>query len=351
VRTPSLSRSKAASHAPFPRDDAASVAVIGGTGFIGLKVVERLVGSGRSVRLIARNVANPPPSLRHPAIALRKGDIRDADDVARAIGSAKQVINLAHGGGGGSWDEIREGMVGGAENVARACLAAGVERLLHVGSIASLYLGPQPEPVTGAAPPDPLSVLRADYARAKALCDQLLLDLHARDGLPVTILRPGLVVGEGRGPFHSGLGFYNNERHCIGWNGGRNPLPFVLVEDVADAICRALDAEDIAGRSFNLVGDVRPTARQYIHELGRALGRPLRFHGKAPPVLWSEELVKWGIKRAARRRAPLPRYRDILSRGLVARFDCEDAKRMLGWRPVAQPEEFWRRAIGVHAGL
>ena len=91
-------------------------------------------------------------------------------------------------------------MVGGAEIVARACLAAGSARLIHVGSIASLYLGPGAGPVTGATPPDPREAERGDYARAKVLCDRMLLDLHAQEGLPVVILRPGVVVGEGTSP-------------------------------------------------------------------------------------------------------------------------------------------------------
>ena len=31
------------------------------------------------------------------------------------------------------------------------------------------------------------------------------------------------------------LGTFNNEQHCVGWNKGDNPLPLVLVDDVADA--------------------------------------------------------------------------------------------------------------------
>ena len=78
------------------------------------------------------------------------------------------------------------------------------------------------------------------------------------------------MVGEGSSPFHSGLGMFNNEQHCIGWNAGRNPLPFVLVEDVADAILRAARAGGIEGRCYNLVGDVRLDARDYIAALAEA---------------------------------------------------------------------------------
>ena len=245
------------------------VAVLGGTGFIGAHVVRRFVARGARVSVMARSIRNLPDVFHDPAVSLHAGDVRDGDAVAAAIGGAPVVINLAHGGAGGSWDDIRTALVGSAETVARACLARGVRRLVHVGSIASLYLGSQDAPVTGATPPDPQADQRADYARAKAMADQLLLAMHASDGLPVCILRPGVVVGEGGPPLHSGLGFFNNEQHCIGWNAGRNPLPFVLVDDVARGDLRPAEADGIDGRCYNLVGDVRWSARDYFAALGR----------------------------------------------------------------------------------
>ena len=122
----------------------------------------------------------------------------------------------------------------------------------------------------------------------------------------MVILRPGVVVGEGGPPFHGGLGFFNNDQHCIGWNDGRNPLPFVLAEDVATAILLAARADGVEGRCYNLVGDVRPGAREYIAALGVALQRPLRFHPQSPLKLWAAELGKWTIKRAGGRH---PRHR------------------------------------------
>jgi nucleoside-diphosphate-sugar epimerase len=177
----------------------------------------------------------------------------------------------------------------------------------------------------------------------------MLLAMHANENLPVVILRPGVVVGEGGVPFHSGLGFYNNDQHCIGWNAGRNPLPFVLVEDVAEAIFLASRAEGVEGRCYNIVGGARPSARDYTAELGRALERPLRFHPQSPIWLWLEDFAKWLVKRATGRRVPAPSMRDFLSRGMLAEFDCGDAQRYLGWQPVAVHERFVERAVLVHA--
>ena len=345
----------AAAPAPVSRRDHATpettdIAILGGTGFIGSHLLQRCLAENLNVTIMARSVRGLAAAFSDPRVRLVRGDIRDPDAVTRAVAGARIVVNLAHGGGGSSYAEIRATMVGGAETVARATQHAGAHRLVHVGSIASLYLGPQPGTVTSATPPDPQSEQRADYARAKAEADRALLAMHRDNGLKVVILRPGVVVGEGTSPFHSGLGLFNNEQHCIGWNAGRNPLPFILADDVADAILGACRADGLDGRCYNLVGDVRWTARDYIATLATVLQRPLRFHPSSPTRLWLLECGKWLIKRATGRQVPAPSRRDFLSRGMMARFDCADAQRDLRWHPVADPMIFRARAIEVHVG-
>lgn len=332
-----------------PRNDGAyDVTVLGGTGFIGRHLVKRLLADGLRVGVVARNTRNLAPIYYDDRVTLVRGDIRKADDVERAIGDARIVINLAHGGGGNSYEEVRAAMVDSAETIARCCLAGKVERLIHIGSIAGLYLGPQEKPVTGDTPPDPEAGQRADYARAKAECDRMLWRLRDQEGLRVCILRPGLVIGEDGIALHSGLGFFNNEQYCVGWNKGNNPLPFVLVEDVADAIARACTAPAAIGHAYNLVGDVRLSAREYMQALGVALERPLRFHPNSTTALWLMEVAKWTVKRASGRKVPIPSRRDLLSRALEAQFDCADVKADLGWAPVADRQTFMERGIKVH---
>jgi predicted dehydrogenase/nucleoside-diphosphate-sugar epimerase len=333
-----------------PRSDApADIAILGGTGFIGCHLVAALVAQGKHVRVMARGIRNLQAIFDHPNVTLCRGTIGNEEDVASAIGEAKIVVNLAHGGGGADFAAIERAMVGGAETVAKVCQDRGVTRLVHVGSIASLYCGPQEGAITGATPPDPRETERGDYARAKALADRMLLEMHRGQNLPVVILRPGLVVGEGASPFHSGLGFYNTEQHCIGWNDGRNPLPFVLAQDVASSIIAAAWTPGIEGRCYNIIGDVQPSAREYFGWLKTALGRPLRYHPQVPRLLWCEDVGKFLVKRAAGRNAPMPPMRDFLSRGLMARFDCADAKRDLAWTPEADPRRFRQLAIEIHA--
>lgn len=329
------------------KTDTWDVTVLGGTGFIGRHLVARLLRDGHKVCVLARGTSILPPPLDDPHVAVVRGDVADREHLRRAIGDAKLVVNLAQGASG---DDVVRSMVDSSTTVAEACREAGVELLVHASTIAALYLGDPEETITGATPTDPESEQRGEYSQAKAASEAALMALHRERDLPVCIVRPGVVVGQGGPAFHSGLGFFNRERHCMGWNAGNNPLPFVLVEDVADAIALALAAPDkAAGKCYNLVGDVDLTARQYIAALARALGRPLRYHGQYLPKLQAVELFKWCVKIATGRRdAPFPSYRDLKSRGMPARFDCSDIKRDLDWRPEADRKTFISRAIGVH---
>ncbi len=329
---------------------AGTVAVIGATGFIGSHTVAALLAKGYAVRAMARGVHNLQAVFSEPGVTICRGDVKRQDDVARCIQGAQWVVNLAHGGGGADFAAIRAAMVDSAQVVIDACRNAGVQRLVHVGSISSLYLGNASEVVSGSTPIDPLPHTRNDYARAKGLADAVVTDAHDPSGLSVVLLRPGLVVGAGTSPFHGGLGFFNNDQHCVGWNDGLNELPWVLAGDCADAIVQALSVPAASGKAYNLVGDVRPNAREYLRDLAEVTGRPLQFLPMSPTRLWLVEMGKWLIKRVAGRAVPRPYRRDIVSRGLCARFDCGDAKRDLGWQPQSDPTVFRQQALEVHAG-
>lgn len=323
------------------------VLVIGGTGFIGRHTVTRLLAQQYQVRVLARGIRNLSACFYLPGVELVSGDVRNPQHLVDAMDDVQFVVNLAHGGGGANFEEIRKAMVESAVAVCDAAVAAKVQRLVHVGSISSLFLGDANDVITGSTPSDPKSTERNDYSRAKALADQAVVDVCQRHSLELVILRPGLVVGEGTSPFHGGLGFFNNEQYCNGWNLGNNPLPWVLVSDCAEAICQALTSAKAVNRSYNLVGDVRWSAREYLHELSRATGRPLKYKATFPQTLWAVEIFKWLIKTVGGKKSPFPSLRDIQSRGLTARFDCADAQQDLNWQPVADANEFKRQAIEI----
>jgi predicted dehydrogenase/uncharacterized protein YbjT (DUF2867 family) len=336
---------KAMHIAAFTEARPGEVAVLGASGFIGGHVVERLVARGKPVRLLVRNAAALGDHLRHPLVRVVVGSLGNAAALESAIAGSEAIVHLASGGGD-SYEDFERTIVAGSVAVADLCGKHGVKRLVYTSSVAALYFGGR-RPITDATPPDSRPLARSHYARAKIESERRLLALHRETGLPVVILRPGVVVGARGRPFHTGVGQWPRDTHCLGWGSGNVVIPFVLAGDVADAVVLALEAPRIEGSAFNLAGDVRMTAREYVAELRRATARPIAFH---PTPLWQtqlSDLFKWGVKLAVRKPGnAFPSYRDLKTRALRAPLDCSGAKQQLGWRPEADRARFLARAIG-----
>jgi nucleoside-diphosphate-sugar epimerase len=123
-------------------------------------------------------------------------------------------------------------------------------------------------------------------------------------------------------------------------------LPFVLADDVAAAMTLALGRSGLEGRAFNLVGDVRLSARQYIDELSRETCRDVRLHRRSVLAWAAAELGIWSVKAIGRKPNNVRMtYRELAYRTATSEFDCRLAKEQLGWRPVADREEFVEKAV------
>jgi nucleoside-diphosphate-sugar epimerase len=323
---------------------AARTAVIGGAGFIGSALSERLRQAGEPLRIISRSAASAPPGGAMERVAASVGD-RDA--IRAALQGCRRVYCLATGGDG-TWEGFERDFIAGARHVAEACLEHGVERLVYCSSIAALYLGGRGR-ANAETPPDPHPDKRAFYARAKILAERELTKLRRERGLPLVIVRPGVVLGRGGMLNHSGLGLWMSDLDCVGWGMGRNPLPLVLVDDVADALVRAMETPGVEGKALNLAGDVRLDAREMIAEMRRRSRRRFRFHPR--PLWWLQggEILKWAVKALARKAGnTFPSWRDLKSRSLRCELDCSREKQILGWQPVSSREAFLAQAIDAN---
>lgn len=164
------------------------VLVIGGSGFIGARLIDALLERGHTVSGF--------DLVQHGTHANRiaVGDVRDRDAVASAAEGQDAIVNLA----AEHRDDVRplslydEVNVGGAESVVAAAEAAGVPRILFTSSVA-LY-GLDNEDAAEDATPAPFN----DYGRTKLEAEQRLLAWQARDATrSLVIVRPSVVFGEG----------------------------------------------------------------------------------------------------------------------------------------------------------
>jgi predicted dehydrogenase/nucleoside-diphosphate-sugar epimerase len=321
------------------------VLVLGGTGFIGRRLVAALAAD-HPVRVMVRRPGTASDLMEQGGLTVRAGDIRNAADVDRAVEGCGAVIHLVAGAPAG-WREHERLFIDGTRNVADACLRWKVPQLLFVSSVTAYYLGRQGVTVTEESPLDDRPEKRCDYSRAKIACEQMLGEMHRSSGLPVTIFRPGIVVGPGGPVEHLGVGAWPNATHCVTW--GKNVcrgLPFVLVDDVAAALVSALGRPGLEGKSFNLVGDVRMSAAEYVAALQAESQREVRIH---PRSVWRWtilESLSWLIKAVARKpNNTRMTYRELAYRTLASDIDCRLAKQLLDWRPIADRAQFIELAI------
>jgi predicted dehydrogenase/nucleoside-diphosphate-sugar epimerase len=324
-----------------------NILVLGGTGFIGRQLIKQLLAEGRAVRAAARGSSVLLDEIGSDRLEIVRADMRSATDLARILEGVEYVFHLATSACK-SWTDYVEQEIEPARDLAQACLDRGVKRLIYTGTIDSYYAGGRAGRITEETPLDRKIKRRNNYARAKAAVEELLLDMHRTKGLPLVIVRPGVVIGEGGNPFHWGVGKWSSEGLVEMWGDGDNKLPLVLVDDVAAGLVLTMKVPGIEGRSFNLIDLPMLSAREYIDALGRLGGFQIEAHARPIWRFYLADIVKWPVKLAvghpdAQR---VPSYSDWESRSQKATFDCNAARVDLGWDPASDRERLVNEGIG-----
>lgn len=329
------------------------IAVLGGTGFIGRRTVAKLLEAGLPVSLIVRRRHSLPAEIVAAAqsgkLRILSGSLEDEDALHKALEGCSTVMQLATGSGD-TWEKIEKAMVRGSTRMAELALEHGCKRFVYVSSVAALDTSGTAE-IADSLRTDPRAEARPLYSRGKIAAEQALLELQQKRGLPLVIVRPGVVIGAGTPMQHSGYGLWTRDNQCIGWGPGTNPLPLVWVDDVADALVllARYAKDDLHGQALNLCARTPLDAQRIVAELARHTGRPIHFHPRSLVLSQSMEIGKWVVKKAGRRAGvEFPSWHDLKSRALVAPFTCDLARTKLGWKPVEEPEELLDKAVRVY---
>ena len=168
--------------------------VTGGSGFIGGALIERLRAEGWDVRALARSQAAEQKVRERGAVPV-PGDLENEAMMREGATGADVAFHAAAKvEDWGDPDEFERLNVRGTANVIAACRAAGVRRLVHVGTEAALMAGDPLVNVDETAPLRPDSP--ALYSSSKAKAEQLVRDANG-DGLETVVIRPRFVWGRG----------------------------------------------------------------------------------------------------------------------------------------------------------
>ncbi len=237
--------------------------VTGGSGFIGGKLVRRLVGDGWRVRALARSDDSARKVSEAGADPVR-GDLDDAESMrAGAEGADLTFHAAAHLGEWGTRAEFERANVQGTRNAVQASRSAGVRRFVHVGTEAGLLAGRPLVNVNEDAPLRPDS--KALYSATKAQAEQVVRDANG-DGLETVVVRPRLVWGSGDTTILPSL-VQAVEKGRFAWiGGGRHRTSTTHVDNVIHGLMLGAERGRPGGVYF--VTDGEPVVfRDFITEL------------------------------------------------------------------------------------
>jgi nucleoside-diphosphate-sugar epimerase len=246
--------------------------VTGGSGFIGGKLVQRLVGEGSAVRALARSDSAAERVAELGAEPVR-GELGNLTSLTAGADGADVAFHLAaHLGEWGPWEDFERGNVVGTRNVLAACEEAGVGRFVHCGTEAALMAGEPLVHVDETAPLRPDS--RAPYPATKAKAEQAVRQA-ARDGFETVALRPRFVWGKGDTTLLPEM-VATVEAGRFAWvGGGRNVTDTTHVDNVVEGLILAAE-KGRSGEAY-FVTDGEPVVfREFVTAL-------LRTQGVEPP--------------------------------------------------------------------
>jgi nucleoside-diphosphate-sugar epimerase len=314
----------------------AAAFVTGGSGFIGGRLVERLVREGRSVWALARSEASARRVAELGATPVR-GDIGDRASLAAAAAEADVAFHLAAQlGEWGAWEDFERGNVEGTRNALAACAEAGVRRFVHCGTEAALMAGEPLVNVDETAPLRPDS--RAPYPATKARAELAVRDA-SRDGFETVVVRPRFVWGKGDTTLLPEM-VATVEAGKWAWvGGGRNVTDTTHVDNVVEGLLLAAE-RGRPGEAY-FVTDGEPVVfREFVTALLETQGieppgRSIPAWSAAPLARVAE--VAWKLL-PLRGAPPMTTFRSWLLTQECT-IDISRAREELGYAPIVSHEQ------------
>ncbi|PIQ51172.1 MAG: NAD-dependent dehydratase [Comamonadaceae bacterium CG12_big_fil_rev_8_21_14_0_65_59_15] len=251
------------------------VIVLGGTGFVGRHVCEKLVRAGWQVTVPTRRRSNAQAIQHLPGLTVVELDVHDPAALAGAVDGHTALVNLVailHG----SLAEFERAHVALAHTIAQACAAASVKQVVHVSALGADALQPQ--------------TLPSMYLRTKSEGEAVLIQaaegagagVVGQAGFDLSILRPSVIFGA-EDKFLTVFAKLQKVLPVLPLAGAGARFAPVWVQDVACAVQRCLDgaSADASPRIIEAVGPEVFTLKQLVQiaaqcaGIGGGFGRPV----------------------------------------------------------------------------
>ncbi len=241
------------------------VLLLGGTGFVGRHLCERLARLHWAMTVTTRRADHASPIQHLPRLTVVETDVHDEATLRQLLAGHDAVVNLVailHGDAAA----FERSHVELPAKLARACLTTGVKRLVHVSALGA-------EPAAAANAP-------SHYLRSKSR-GEAELQAAAAQGLQLTVLRPSVMFGADD-HFLNLFAALQRVFPVMPLAGAQARFQPVWVEDVAQAVAHCLQDARTVGRTYELCGPSVYTLKELVQLAGGAAG--IR-QGRGRPVI------------------------------------------------------------------
>ncbi|HVI48004.1 MAG TPA: NAD-dependent epimerase/dehydratase family protein [Chitinophaga sp.] len=265
------------------------ILVTGGTGFLGSHLIRTLADAGKPVRALYRKQPSPQLQDLSDKIEWVQGDILDVCTLEDAMNGITQVYHCAAvvSFQPGERDSLLKINAEGTANVVNLALDAGVQKLVHVSSVAAIGRAREKAAIDEDCEWEE-SRNNSQYSISKYQ-GEMEVWRGIAEGLDAVIVNPSIILGAGFWDDGSGALLKNAWKEFPFYTTGVNG--FVDVKDVAEAMVQLMDS-DISGERFILSAENWDYQRLFT-TMAHALG-------KKPPHIavkpWMAEIV-WRLEK------------------------------------------------------
>lgn len=239
------------------------ICILGASGLIGATLVERLMKQGQHEVVPVINSAGSAWRLTRYGMPLIQANLSDKEAVDKALEGANIVVNCAR---------VPENRILDAtNNLINACQAHGVERLIHLSSVAVFGETPAPESVSEDAP---VIAEKRSYGDFKARQDALIQKACEEGRLKASVLCIPNISGTYSAYMLFLLAGMGSRSFAL-VDEGRYPVMLCDVHNICHAIELAFDTEHLDGsRTFIMDGE-QTTWKQLAETLAPLVGHEL----------------------------------------------------------------------------
>ncbi len=232
-----------------------SICILGGTGFLGTRLVARLIKDGHQVTVLSRDREQHKHLLVLPGLTLENCDVYDGGQLSERFRGKDVVINLVgilneRGFGGSGFRRAHTELT---RVVLQAGRSAGIARLLQVSALKAAVDAP------------------SYYLRSKGEAEKLIRESGASFGW--TIFQPSLMFGPGDSFLNRFANLLASVPFVFPLARPNTRFQPVLVDDVIEALLRCLRGGPSNGQTYELGGPQVYTLREIVQLVAKLTGR------------------------------------------------------------------------------